>query len=158
LTSQLCCLTPTENSRSSRVIESQYYGPVSGARETTIQRAINLVYHHDCEKIADGGEKETIEVVLHLVADGVTKDVQDNLADDEEEDAKGNVTNRPAVFQRTHDEDDLADSVHEEEDGVDNVRDNEDADGVVGAQARPVLEGEQRNGAANDKHAEGGEP
>lgn len=30
-----------------------------------------LVDHHDGEEIADGGEEDTVEVVLHFTADGV---------------------------------------------------------------------------------------
>ena len=51
----------------------------------------NLIYHHDCEQIANGCKDETIQVVLHVVADGVAEDIQNDLANDEEEDAERNV-------------------------------------------------------------------
>lgn len=105
--------------------------------------ATNLVNHHDCEKIADGRKEEAIKIVLDIVADGVAEDVEDNLANNEEEDAKANVAQWPAVLECANNEDDLADHVYEEEDGVDDVGYNKDADGVGGAQAGPVLEGEQ---------------
>jgi hypothetical protein len=36
--------------------------------------------------------------MLHLVADGVTEDVENDLADNEEENPEGYVTNWPAVL------------------------------------------------------------
>ena len=95
--------------------------------------------------------------MLDPVADGVAKDVQDDLSNDEEEDAENNVAQWPAVLERADDENNLADKVDEKENGVDYVRDNEDADRVLGIQTSPVLEGEEGDGATNNEHAQGGQ-
>jgi hypothetical protein len=50
--------------------------------------ATNLVHHHDCQKIADGREKEAVKIVLNAVTDSVAKDVKDDLTNHKEEDAK----------------------------------------------------------------------
>jgi hypothetical protein len=92
--------------------------------------------------------------MLYVVANGVAEDVENHLANYEEEDAERNVAQRPAVLERANNQDDLANHVHEEEDCVDNVSDDKDADRVVSAQTSPVLEGEQRDGAADHEHAE----
>jgi hypothetical protein len=116
----------------------------------------NLVDHHDCKQVADRRKEQPIEVVLGAIADNVAKDVQDDLSNHKEEHAEDDVAQRPAVLQRTHDKDNLADEVDEEEDGVDDVGEDEDANGVLSVQTSPVLEGEKGDGAANDEHAEGG--
>jgi hypothetical protein len=118
----------------------------------------NLVDHHDCKQVADGREEETIQVVLDLVADNVAEDIQDDLTDDEEENAEGDVTERPAVFQCSDNENDLADHVDEEQDGVHDVCDNEDANGVLGVKSSPALERQEVYRATNDEHRERGQP
>ena len=50
-----------------------------------------LVDHHDGQQIADGGEEEPVQVMLDGVADGAAEDVEDHLADDEEQDPEPNV-------------------------------------------------------------------
>lgn len=95
--------------------------------------------------------------MLNTITDGVAKDVQNDLPDNKEENAKNNIAHRPAVLKRAKNEDDLADEVDEEEDGVDNVCDHEDADGVLGIQTGPVLECEEGDGTANDEHAKRGQ-
>lgn len=70
-------------------------------------------------------------------ADGRAEGVQDNLARDEEEDAEGDVAQRPAVLEGACHEDDLHDDVDEELDGVEQVENHEDADGVGGSKAGP---------------------
>lgn len=92
--------------------------------------------------------------MLDIVANGIAEDVENDLADDEEKNTKANVAQWPAVLEGAHNENDLADHVYEEEDGVYNVGDNKDADGVGRAQAGPVLEGQEGDGAADDEHGE----
>jgi hypothetical protein len=92
--------------------------------------------------------------VLYVVADGVAKDVQDDLANDKEENAKADVTERPAVLQGTDNEDDLADDVDEEEYGVDDVCYYKNANGVLRVKASPCLESEEGNSATDNEHAE----
>lgn len=91
--------------------------------------------------------------MLDVFADDIAQNVQDDLANDEEEDAERNVAQWPAVLQCANDEDDLADNVDEEEDGVHDVGDNEDSDRVLGVETSPVLEGEEGDSAANNEHA-----
>lgn len=50
-----------------------------------------LVDHHDCKKVTDGSKEETIQVVRDALANRLAECVKENLAHDEEEDAKGNV-------------------------------------------------------------------
>lgn len=117
----------------------------------------NLVDHHDCEQVTDGRKEQAVKVMLDTVADGVAKDVQNYLADNEEEDAKNDIAHRPAVLESAENENDLADEVNEEENGVHDVRNDEDADGVLSIQTGPVLESEKGDGTANDEHAERGQ-
>ena len=116
-----------------------------------------LVDHHDCEQVANSGEEEAIDVVLYLVADGVAEDVEDDLTNDEEEDAKRDITEWPAVFEGSNNQNDLADSVDEEANGVDDVSNDKDSDRVSGVQSGPALEGQEVHSTADDEHDEGGE-
>jgi hypothetical protein len=92
--------------------------------------------------------------VLDLVADNVAEDVQDDLPNDKEENAEGDVTERPAVFQRSNDKYNLAHRVDEEEDGIHDVCDDEDANGVLGVKSSPALEGQEVHSTADDEHGE----
>lgn len=92
--------------------------------------------------------------MLDTVADDVSKNVQDHLSNDEEENTEDDVAQWPAVLQCAQDEDYLADEVDEEKDCVDNVGEDENADGVLRIQTSPVLESEERDGAADDEHGE----
>jgi hypothetical protein len=92
--------------------------------------------------------------VLRAVADGIAKDVKDDLANDEEKDTKGDIAQRPAVIECTKNEQDLTRRIYEETYGVHNVRDDEDANGVLGVHSSPALESKERDGAAYDEHAE----
>lgn len=96
--------------------------------------------------------------MLGAIANNVTENIQDDLSNHEEEHAKDDVTQRPAVLQCAQDKDDLADEVNEEKDSVDDVGDDENADGVLSVQTSPVLEGKKRDSTANDEHAERGQP
>lgn len=82
-----------------------------------------------------------------LRADGV----QNDLAHDEEEDAKGDVAQRPAVLQSPDDKEDLECDVDEKLNGVQQVQDDEETDGVGGSQTNPRLEGSKRNQEAYRK-------
>lgn len=50
--------------------------------------------------------------MLDGVANLVTKDVQDHLANDEEKDPKSNISKRPAILQGVRNQDDLHDNVY----------------------------------------------
>lgn len=66
-----------------------------------------LVHHHYCEKVAYRGKKQSVKVMLHVVADGLAEDIQNNLSDHEEENAECNITKRPSILESVCDEDDL---------------------------------------------------
>ena len=59
--------------------------------------------------------------MLRGFADRAAEEVEDHLPDGEEEDAEGDVPQRPAVLQRVRDEDDLHDGVDEKADAVEQV-------------------------------------
>lgn len=96
--------------------------------------------------------------MLYAFANGVTEDIEDHLANDEEENAKQDVTQRPAVLQSSHYENDLADCVNEQTDGIDEVGDDKDANRVHGAQSGPAFESQEIDRATDDEHGEGAEP
>jgi hypothetical protein len=119
-----------------------------------LSETTNLVDHHDCQQVADGGKEETVQVVLDLVADDVAEDIQDDLTDDKEEDAERDVTERPAVFQCSNNEYNLTDDVDEQEDGVYDICDDEDANGVLRVQSSPALKRKEVHSATDDEHGE----
>lgn len=81
-TSQVLGFTPTENSKSSLVIESQNCrcNVSTGAAFIVVvgeeRRKSYLVNHHHRQQIAESGEKETIQVMLHIVANSVAECVE----------------------------------------------------------------------------------
>lgn len=81
----------------------------------------HLVNHHDCEQVADSGKQQSVHVVLHTLTDAVGKDIENDLADDKEEDAKKNVSKRPPLLQSSHDQQDLHHNIDKDEDGVEDV-------------------------------------
>lgn len=109
-----------------------------------IQKA-NLVDHHDGEQIADCGEEKPIEIVRRILADHDAEDVEDDLADDEEEYAEADVEERPAVLQRVDHKHDLHHEVDEQEYAIEDVENHEEADRVCGTETRPAFEGEERD-------------
>lgn len=90
--------------------------------------------------------------------DGRAEGVEDDLTGDEEEDAKGNVTEGPSVLQRPDDQQNLQSDVDDELHAVEQVQDGEEADRVGRAQARPRLERGQRHEEGYDKGGEGAQP
>ena len=59
--------------------------------------------------------------MLDGITNLVTKDVQDHLANNEEEDPKSNVSQRPAILQGIRDEYDLHHNVDQQADAIDEV-------------------------------------
>lgn len=114
-----------------------------------------LVHHHHRQQVADRGEEQPVEIVLRGFADRAAEEVEDHLPDDEEEDAEGDVPQRPAVLQRVRDEDDLHDGVDEQADAVEEVEHHEEPHGVGGPQPGEVLEGEEGDGEGDDEGAGG---
>lgn len=114
-----------------------------------------LVNHHDSKKVAHGGKEQTVHVVLDALTNVRVEDVEDKLTNDEEEDAKGNVPQRPPVLQSTHDKQDLHDQIDTDEDGVQDVEDDKEANGICGTQCSPALESGQTDEESDGEHEDG---
>ena len=76
------------------VFEKKPHGKSCGRRCVTY-----LVHHHDTEKVADSSKEQAVQVVADSSADLGTESVKNDLAYNEEKQAKGNVTQRPAVVE-----------------------------------------------------------
>ena len=108
-----------------------------GIRET------DLVDHHDSQEIAGCRNEQSVNIVACGLANSRAQRVQNNLANNEEDDGKGDIAQRPSVLQCAHNEDDLHGKVNDELDGVQEVQDNKEADRVGRAKAGPRFEGSQ---------------
>lgn len=84
-----------------------------------------LVHHHHSQEVADCSKEKSIQVVLHAVADCITEDVKDHLANNEEEYSKGYISKWPPVLQSIGDKDDLHYQIKQQAYAVDKVKDNE---------------------------------
>ena len=89
-----------------------------------------LVHHHDYQKVANSSKEQAVQVVRRALTDLVTKHVEDNLANNKEEHAKNDISQRPAILQSVDDENDLHNQVDKEENGVEHVEHNKEPDGV----------------------------
>lgn len=96
--------------------------------------------------------------MLYAFANGVTKDIENHLANNEEEDAKQDITQWPAVLQSSNYENDLADGVNEQTDGIDEVGDDKDANRIHETQSGPAFKSQEIDRATDDEHGEGAEP
>ena len=70
-----------------------------------------LVYHHHRQKIADGCNEQTVQVVVDTRANRVAKDIEYHLPHNKEEDTKSNISKRPSILQRIDHQDDLHDCI-----------------------------------------------
>ena len=111
-----------------------------------------LVDHHDCEEVAHSGKYKAVHIVGNTLTYCLAEGVDENLANNEEEDAKGNVTQRPSVLESSHNEQDLHDDVDCEEYGTEDVEDDEEADGVVRTQPGPALESQDADDKSDGEH------
>lgn len=112
-----------------------------------------LVNHHDSEEIADSREEEPIQIMLCSIADCAAENIENHLANDEEENAKADVSERPSILQRCRDKDDLRDDIDGKEYGVDEVKHHKESQCVCGRQA-PALERQKRDSPGQEKHAD----
>lgn len=87
--------------------------------------------------------------MAHSCANPRAEGVQDDLSNNEEEDAKGDITKRPTVLQRAGNQQDLHTKVHSKLNRVKQVEDDEKSDGVRGAQANSRLKSRQRDEEGN---------
>lgn len=85
------------------------------------ERSSYLVDHHNCKKVTNGSKNETIHVVSDSFADGLAECINEDLTNNEEEDAKGNVAQGPSVLECSNNEQDLHDNIYGEEDGAEDV-------------------------------------
>jgi hypothetical protein len=127
---------PTENSRSSRVIESQYYTKLVNYRESGAN-GTNLVDHHDSQKITDCSKEKSVKVVLDGLANSVTEDIENNLSNDEEECTESEISQWPAILQSIDHKNNLGDKVNYQSNGRDQVQNNEKSNGVGRAKTSP---------------------
>lgn len=95
--------------------------------------------------------------MLYIVANRVGKEVEDHLTDDEEEDAKDDVTQRPTILKCGGDEKDLHDDVDKDADSVYQVHDDEQTGCWSGGETSPAFESEKTHGKRDYGHEEGGE-
>lgn len=70
--------------------------------------------------------------MLHIVADSVTEDVQNDLSDHKEEDAKRNVSQRPSILKSVGDKDHLHDHVDEQANSIDEIEHYKQSQGIGG--------------------------
>lgn len=81
--------------------------------------------------------------MLDGVANLVTKDVEDHLANDEEEDSKSNISKRPAILQGVRHKYDLHDNVYQQAYAIDKVQHHEKTHSVRWPESCPALEGQE---------------
>lgn len=86
------------------------------------------------------------------LTDSLAERVDEDLANNQEEDAKSNVTQWPSILKSSHDEQDLHDGVDCKEYGAENVEDDEEANSVVGTQTGPALEGQDADDESDGEH------
>lgn len=67
----------------------------------------------------------------NALTDSLAECVNENLADNKEENTKGNVTQWPSILKSSHNEQDLHDDVDCKEYGAEDVEDDEEADSIV---------------------------
>ena len=92
--------------------------------------------------------------MLYSIADLVAKHVQNHLANDKEEDAKGNLEQRPAILKRVCDEEDLHDNVYQQEYRVEQIKHDEEANRVGRTETCPSFEGEKGHCPADYEHSQ----
>jgi len=95
--------------------------------------------------------------MLGVVADFSGEDVQNDLAYDEEECAKKEMTKRPTVLECVDNQYYLHDQIDDDAYAVDDVEDDEQPDRIPGPESSPPLEREQRDSEGNRKHSKTGE-
>lgn len=127
------------------MMESQYcaYQPIG--RQDARDDSPYLVHHHDRKQIADGSEKEAVQIMLHAVANALAEDVQQYLTNHKEKDPGRNVTQRPAVLQCIGHENDLHHHIDEQADSIQDVKHHEKPGRVGGTETGLVLESQDRN-------------
>lgn len=92
-----------------------------------------LVDHHDRQEVTEGSEEQAIQIMLDLVTDGVAESIKKNLANDENNKSKGNMTQRPAVLECIQNKQKLHNQVYRYANCVQDVEDHKQADGIGGA-------------------------
>lgn len=113
-----------------------------------------LVHHHDAQEHTEGEKEETIDVVVHGVADRHAEGEQHDLGDNEECSAKENVANGPSVFKRSEDEDELRNDVNDRADEWPQDVNDKQSDRFCEFETRELLEGGDSNEEGYGKHDE----
>jgi hypothetical protein len=110
LTSQTACLEPTENSRSSFVIESQYWKSARCPAKL-LKRAAHLVDHHDSQEHTQTKEEYPIDIMTNSIANLGRESEKQNAANDVERNAEKDISDNPSIIKCSNDEYELRDSV-----------------------------------------------
>jgi len=90
--------------------------------------------------------------MLDSITDCGAEYVEDDLADDQKEYSKSNISQRPAILQCVHHKDDLHNNIYQYFHPRNQVKHNEQANCMGRAKTGPRFESCQRNQARNDKH------
>lgn len=96
--------------------------------------------------------------MLDILTDPLTERVQDDLPNNEEENAKRNVPERPPVLQRIRHQNHLHYHVHEQLDRIDQIQHDKQPGRVHRPQPGPPLEREQTDCKRDGKHAHTRQP
>lgn len=117
-----------------------------------------LVDHHDGQQIAYRGKEQAVQVVAHGNANLGAESIEDDLAGNKKEDAKGNVAQRPPILQRPDHKQDLHADIDKELNGVEQVQDDKQTNRVGRTKPSPSPKGCQRYQEGDGKGNEGAEP
>ncbi len=96
--------------------------------------------------------------MLDVLADPLTEGVQDDLADDEEEDPKRNIAQRPPILQRVHHQNNLHHNIDQQLNPINQIQHDEQPGRVHRPQPCPPLEREQTDRKRNHKHPQTRQP
>lgn len=104
-----------------------------------------LIDHHDGQQVAYRSEKQPVKVMRDSFAKDVTEDVENYLANNEEKNPKGDISERPSILQCVRDKYDLHDQVHEQADAIEEVEHHEETQGICRTHSRFTLESQYRH-------------
>ena len=117
-----------------------------------------FVDHHDAQEHAKREEKEAVDVMLDGVADRDAEGEQDHLSNSEKGGSEYDISDRPTVFERPKDEDELGDNVNHSADQRPQDVDDPQGDGLRVAEPDILFEGCNGEEETGTKHDQAGDP
>lgn len=111
-----------------------------------------LVDHHDSKQIAECGEEEAVHVVLHALTHGVAETIENNLTDDQGDDTKNDMSERPALLQGHGDQEDLHADIDGDEESAEEKDHDKQANRIFRTETTQSLERQQRHGETDQEH------